>query len=167
MHHIVLLLCLLMSAAVPAETLSEALAEQRASAAVAAPAATLPALTTDEARHAFVSAMRAYDAENFETAAELFDAVLRTESECARCAHLLGKSYGRLAERAGWTEAIGLAKKTRLALEQAVELAPNDAEAVRDLIRYYRAAPGFLGGSEEKARRLEQQLAGNGSDQTS
>ena len=88
----------------------------------------------------------------------LLEAVLEREPECANCAHLLGKSYGRMAERAGWTEAIGLAKKTRLALEQAVAPAPYHAHAIRDLIKYYRAAPGFLGGSEEKARELEQRL---------
>lgn len=113
---------------------------------------------TAEINATFISGLRAYDSEQYERAAALFEMALQAQPDCARCAHLLGKSYGNLAERAAWTRAIGLAKKTRVALEQAVELAPHDREAVRDLIRYYRAAPGFLGGSSEKAEALEQRL---------
>lgn len=115
-------------------------------------------LGADDALGAFVSGVRAFDNGHFERAAELFEAVLVVQSDCARCAHMLGKSYGRLTEKAGWTAAIGLAKKTRLALEQAVTLAPNDPDAIKDLIKYYRRAPGFLGGSDEKAEALELHL---------
>ncbi|GEM_PF-1540374 len=124
-------------------------------------------LTDSDTTSVFVSATRAYDNRQYETAVELFEAVLTVQPTCARCAHMLGKSYGRLAEQAGWTDAIGLANKTRLALEQAVELAPNDPEALRDLIKYYRAAPGFLGGSEEKAQALEKRLLKRQTERTS
>lgn len=132
--------------------------------------ASLPAtadLSDDALGSAFVSGLRAYEEGQYERAVTLFEAVIAAQPDCARCAHLLGKSYGNLADRAGWTEAIGLAKKTRIALEQAVELAPNDAEAIRDLIKYYRAAPGFLGGSEEKANALERRLHEDGTEHTS
>ncbi len=115
----------------------------------------------------FASALRAYENEQFGPAARLFALALEIEPDCARCAHLLGKSYGNLAERADWSDAIGLAKKTRIALEQAVELAPEDQDAIRDLIKYYRAAPAFLGGSKDKAERLEQRLRSFQADATS
>ena len=115
-----------------------------------------------ESADAFASALRAYEAERYEIAVTLMESVIATNPECARCAHILGRSYGRLAEQAKWTDAIGLAKKTRLALEQAVELDPEDADAVRDLIKYYRSAPGFLGGSDKKADALEQRLRESG-----
>ena len=73
--------------------------------------------------------------------------------------HLLGKCYGRLAERANPLSAYSLAKKTRVALEKAVELDSKNVEALKDLMEYYRQAPGFLGGSQEKARQIRQKLA--------
>lgn len=111
-----------------------------------------------DAGRGFISGLRAYEAGEFEHAAELFEAVMVVQPNCARCAHLLGKSYGRQTEQAGWTEAMRLAKKTRLALEHAVALAPNDARPIEDLIKYYRSAPRFLGGSNKKADELEQRL---------
>jgi len=104
------------------------------------------------------AALRAYESAQYAAAAAQLEQLLGHQPLCARCAHLLGKSYGRLAERAGWLEAMSLARKTRTALEQAVELAPHDREALSDLIKYYRAAPAFLGGNRDKADALEQRL---------
>ncbi len=112
----------------------------------------------DDAAQAFLSGLRAYEDGEFQHAAALLETALAAAPGCARCAHLLGKSYGRLAEQAGWVEAIALARKTRIALEQAVALAPDDSQALTDLIRYYRAAPGFLGGDPAKADELERRL---------
>lgn len=103
-------------------------------------------------------AVQAYESGRYDTAAALLEQTLAAAPECARCAHLLGKSYGRLAEQAGWLEAIGLARKTWRAFEQAAALAPHDREVIEDLIRYYRAAPAFLGGNSEKAEMLERRL---------
>lgn len=115
-------------------------------------------LSTEDAPSGFVVGLRAYEAADYLRATEVLEAVLIVEPGCARCAHLLGKSYGRLAEQARGLTALGLARKTREALERAVELDPENPQALADLIRYYRTAPGFLGGSDEKARQLEERL---------
>lgn len=115
-------------------------------------------LTPAEAPSGFVVGLRAYEAGDYLQAAQVLEAVVGTDPDCARCAHLLGRSYGRLAEQARGVTALGFARKTRDALERAVELDPDDPQALADLIRYYRAAPGFLGGSAEKARLLEERL---------
>ena len=107
---------------------------------------------------AFVVALRAYEAHDFERAARVLEEVVALEPDCARCVHLLGKSYGRMAEQASWVSALGLAKKTRTALELAVALDPDDVAAIEDLIKFYREAPRFLGGSRQKAEALEQRL---------
>lgn len=122
------------------------------------PASVLADRAPESGHSAYSDALRAFEAGAYAEAAALLERLLDTDGSCARCAHLLGKTYGRMAEQAGWTEAMRLAQKTRSALEQAVELAPEDVEAISDLIRYYRAAPGFLGGSSEKAKRLELRL---------
>ena len=122
--------------------------------------ASFAATAVDTASPTFVAGLRAYEGGRYEEAARLLSAGLAIEPTCARCAHLLGRSYGRLAERARGLRALGLARKTRDALELAVQLDPDEPRALEDLIRYYRAAPGFLGGSREKARQLEQRLRG-------
>lgn len=127
-----------------------------ADAAAAAPTLTVPVPATAVA--GFTRALAAYEAGEFTTAVALLERTLASEPGCARCAHLLGKSYGRLAERAGWLQAMAYARKTHSALEQAAALAPYDREVLEDLIRYYRAAPAFLGGSREKAEQLERRL---------
>ena len=134
--------------------------------AISLPLAAVAESSAEATTAMFVSASRNYENGHYERAARMLEQVIADAPNCARCAHLLGKSYGHMAEQASWTEAISLAKKTRLALEQAVELAPDDPDALRDLIRYYRAAPGFLGGSKEKARQLEQRLQRTGAKRT-
>jgi hypothetical protein len=116
---------------------------------------------------AFAAGLRAYEAGDYATAARALEQALGRTPDCARCAHLLGRAYGRLAAQASWLRAIELARKTRDALELAVALNPTDVAAVEDLIEYYRTAPGFLGGSEEKAAALEQRLLDRTSDRTS
>lgn len=104
------------------------------------------------------TANAAFASRDFARSAALLEQLLLLQPECAQCAHLLGRAYGHMAEQATWGQAIGLAKKTRLALENAVAIDPSNAPAIEDLIRYYRQAPGFLGGDDAKAAQLELRL---------
>lgn len=106
----------------------------------------------------YQAARSTYRSHRYQDSARMLEALLKAHPECARCAHLLGKSYGRLAQRANWLSAMDLARKTVTAFELAVQLDPSDEGALEDLIRYYRAAPGFLGGGADKAKRMEQRL---------
>lgn len=63
----------------------------------------------------------------------------------------LGKAYGEKADRASWFSALSLARKTRKEFELAVQLDERNAAARQNLIEYYCAAPGIVGGGEEKA----------------
>jgi tetratricopeptide (TPR) repeat protein len=71
----------------------------------------------------------------------------------------LGRAYGNKAEHASWFTAIGLARKTRVEFEKAVELDTTSVDARSDLAEYYMEAPGFLGGGKDKARAQATQLA--------
>lgn len=64
----------------------------------------------------------------------------------------LGRAYGVQAQRAGKLSQMSLARKTRAEFQRAVELDPGNLDARQHLISYYLQAPGFLGGSVEKAR---------------
>jgi tetratricopeptide (TPR) repeat protein len=64
----------------------------------------------------------------------------------------LGRAYGEKADRASWFTALGLAKKTRKEFETAVQLDDRNSSARQNLIEFYCAAPGVVGGGEDKAQ---------------
>lgn len=67
--------------------------------------------------------------------------------------HWLGRAYSRQAVRASRMTQARLAGKIRGSFEKAVALDPDNVDARSDLLSYYVIAPGFMGGSREKARQ--------------
>jgi tetratricopeptide (TPR) repeat protein len=93
----------------------------------------------------------------------------RAESSCRKAAALdpgngrfhlwLGRVYGEKADRANFLGAAGLAGKVRGEFERAVQLNPGDVDARLDLAEFYLAAPGIVGGGEQKAREQARSIA--------
>lgn len=102
--------------------------------------------------------IRLYKAERFEEAAELFERAVAEEPDNADIHHRLGLAHAYSAERASWFTALGHATSARESFERAVALDPRHKEALRDLMKFYLAAPAFLGGSCEDAAALAQRL---------
>jgi tetratricopeptide (TPR) repeat protein len=71
----------------------------------------------------------------------------------------LGRAYGEKAEHASIFTAFGWARKVRRAFETAVQLAPANMDARFDLLEFYLAAPGIVGGGEDKAELLAKEIA--------
>lgn len=107
----------------------------------------------------FTRGLALYEAGRYDKAAAAFEKAAAIDPEDDRYAYWLGKACGRVAERAGPLSALKWAGRTRDALERAVELNPDNRDAVASLADYYEQAPGFLGGDAAKARELRERLA--------
>jgi len=66
----------------------------------------------------------------------------------------LGRAYGFKASHANPFSALNLAVKVRVAFERAVQLDPENVQAMSDLGEFYVAAPSLIGGGLDKARTL-------------
>jgi tetratricopeptide (TPR) repeat protein len=90
------------------------------------------------------------------------------ENECEEAVRLdgasavnhlwLGRALGEEASRASFISAFSEAKRSRAEFEAAVRLDPDNAEAMADLGEFYSSAPGVVGGGEDKARGVVEQL---------
>lgn len=96
----------------------------------------------------------AFRANDLEKAEAQFAAAVQAQPNNADYHYWLGLTLGRQAQQASVFKQASLAGKTRNEFERAVQLDPNHLEARSALISYYKMAPGFMGGSDEKA--LEQ-----------
>jgi tetratricopeptide (TPR) repeat protein len=70
----------------------------------------------------------------------------------------LGRAYGMKASHANPLIAFGLARKVRYAFERAVQLDPNNIEAMNDLGEFYVEAPAIVGGGLDKGRALAERM---------
>jgi tetratricopeptide (TPR) repeat protein len=66
----------------------------------------------------------------------------------------LGRAYGFKASHANPIAALNLAIKVRNAFEHAVQLNPENIQAMSDLGQFYVAAPSLIGGGLDKAQAL-------------
>ena len=104
-----------------------------------------------DTRAAFYLGRVAFAEEDFETAIGWFVQAADGEG-CPAEAHLwLGRAYGYQAQRSSLLRKPLLARKVHAHLEQAVACDPDHVAARWDLMEYYAKAPGFLGGSRQKA----------------
>ena len=106
----------------------------------------------------FNKAQQLYEETEYNEARLILEDLVEKHPNNSRYHHLLGKSYGRIAEMANPFKAMSMAKKTRKAFEKAVELDGQNIEALEDLMQYYTDAPGFLGGSKAKAEEIQKRL---------
>ncbi|MBK5291300.1 MAG: tetratricopeptide repeat protein [Acidobacteriia bacterium] len=115
------------------------------------------ALQPERSRDVAVLALAAksyYMLGDFKKASELLERAIVQEPKRSGLHHWLGKSYGRRAETSIFITAGRWASKCRQAFEKAVELDPENVEAMSDLMEYYIEAPGFLGGGMDKASAM-------------
>ena len=89
--------------------------------------------------------------QNHAKAAELFEKAVKLAPNVAEYHYLLGVANGEIAQRAGMFKQASMAGTIKAEFEKAVQLDPNYIDARLALIDFYTVAPGFMGGSQEKA----------------
>lgn len=93
-----------------------------------------------------------FDQGRYGAAASRFEQALAAAPDRSLYAQWLGRALGLQARDASLLARPRLAVRSRTALERAVALDPDNVGARSDLAAYYAAAPGFMGGGQDKAR---------------
>jgi tetratricopeptide (TPR) repeat protein len=134
----------------------QALMEGRVDDATSLLHSTLAANPTDATAHQLLC--RVFYAQNEADGAihqcELAAAAAANNSQASDDQVWLGRAYGMKARHAGPIAGFTLARKVQACFARAVELNPANLAALNDLGEYYVAAPGIVGGGDDKAQAL-------------
>jgi tetratricopeptide (TPR) repeat protein len=104
------------------------------------------------ARASFLKGCRLLAEQKFGPAGGEFERASKAEPNEAIYHFWFGRSTGEQAQRANPIRQPGLARRTKGEFEKAVALDSSYVAPREGLLRYYLAAPGFLGGSVDNAR---------------
>ena len=97
-------------------------------------------------------------AENDDKAADWFEKATKLNPNSSIYFDWYGRALGDQAVHASKFKLPFLAPKVKNAFERAVALDPNNLDAREYLIQYYLQAPGFVGGSKQKAREMAAEI---------
>lgn len=89
----------------------------------------------------------------WDDATKAFERAVGANERSSENHYWLGRAYGVQVLNANVLRQPGLARRTRASLERSVELDPGNLDARAGLMQYYLRAPGFAGGSVDKARQ--------------
>ena len=98
--------------------------------------------------------------QKFEDAADYYENAVEANGKVALYHSGLGDAYGGIAQSANPLRQGLLASKMKSEWERAIELDPKLIEPRQSLIQFYMRAPGFMGGSIDKAKEMAKQLLG-------
>lgn len=93
-----------------------------------------------------------------EQAEKLLARAVKVQEHNAEYQFWYGRASCDAAQQANMLSALGLAKRCAKAFAQAHELAPENAEYLQALAKYYAQAPGVAGGDKTKALELSKML---------
>lgn len=100
----------------------------------------------------------AFDKKEYDDASEYFEEATETNDNSATYFEWLGNTYGMIAKEANVVRQGFLAPKMKDAWEKAIVLDPKNIGARLSLIEFYIQAPGFMGGSMDKAVETAKQI---------
>jgi tetratricopeptide (TPR) repeat protein len=145
------ILLLLASAALSAQTPEKLFQERKFDEARSAASAQLAANKNDATAMYWMG--RVARAENkTDEAIGWFEKAVKADDKSALYHFWLGSAVGNAAQNASKLRQPFLARRTKAEFERAVALDPTMIDARQGLADFYQMAPGFMGGSNEKAR---------------
>lgn len=100
----------------------------------------------------------AYEEKEYDDAADLIKEAIDANDKVADYYHWLGNAYRNKALTSNPFVGAMLAPKIRKAWESAAELDVRNVDVRVSLVGYYTQAPGFMGGSIDKAKEAANQL---------
>jgi tetratricopeptide (TPR) repeat protein len=109
----------------------------------------------DYAEAQFYLGRIAFEAKKYDDAEDYFENAVEKNDKVAYYHSWLGNTYGVIAQEANVIKQGMLAPKMKKEWEKAVALDPSDLES---LIQFYLQAPGFIGGSVDKAKEVANQI---------
>ena len=93
----------------------------------------------------------AFDSNELDDAADYFEEAIDHRNDISDYHLWYGNALGTIAQDANIVRQGFLAPKIKAAFEQAVALDSRNRDALWGLVQYYTQAPGFMGGSYQKA----------------
>jgi tetratricopeptide (TPR) repeat protein len=145
------------AAPLPAQSVEQGVALFNAKKYAEAKAVLLP-LGARDASAAFYLGQIEIGDNSFDKAADWFEKAVQMNPKNSVYYDWLGRAYGRQAQNASKLRLPFLARKTKNAWDTALALDPDNLDVREDLITYYTQAPGFVGGSKEKARQMAAEI---------
>lgn len=100
----------------------------------------------------------AFEQKEYDDAADYFEEASEANDKVADYFLWLGDTYGTIAQDANVVRQGFLAPKMKNAWEKAIALDAKNISARESLIQFYTQAPGFMGGSFEKAKEVANQI---------
>lgn len=100
----------------------------------------------------------AFEEKKYDDAQDFFEEAVDADDKVADYHSWLGNTYGTIAQNSNMIKKGMLAPKMKNAWERAIALDPKNIDARTSLIQYYTQAPGFMGGSIEKAKEVANQI---------
>jgi tetratricopeptide (TPR) repeat protein len=92
--------------------------------------------------------------DDIDKAVDYFEKAVELNGRNAEYYDWLGRAYGNKAMKASKFKLPFLARKAKGAWDKGLAIDPNNLDIMEDLVQYYLQAPGFLGGSKDKAREM-------------
>ena len=97
----------------------------------------------------------------YDDAIDFLDAAIDEDENNAEYYFLLGQAYAIKAQNSGGITAAFAAPKIKSNWQKTIELDPNHIGAKWGLFQFYLNAPGVVGGDDEEAKKLADDLAKN------
>lgn len=113
---------------------------------------------TDFAAARYYLGRVAFDEKKYDDASDYFEEAVEANDKVADYHNWLGNTYGTIAQNSNVIKQGMLAPKMKKAWENAIALDSKNLDARTSLIQYYLQAPGFMGGSVEKAKEVAGQI---------